>query len=183
MVPTEVRQLVLVALAAGGALWFRQTSPFPSLAERSEILQASLLRQVGLKGDFRAIRQSTHGFADGKWSGDQQLLGMAREVRAAIEFKLPELPRGIYDVFFYGTRATDFGTIQNFLDGVVLGGELDLFSRNRVIESTGGIFLGKVTLTENAAVWKVEVTGRNSLSRSPFYQFGLDGLRLVRRDD
>jgi hypothetical protein len=61
-----------------------------------------------------------------------------------------------------------------------IGEEIDLWSGRGVVP-TGPLDLGRVELRGREDVLRFEVTGANPGARLPYFQFGIDGIRLSRQ--
>ena len=111
------------------------------------------------------------------WVSDNHMLVEGRREDQQVSFKLPTNYRGEFDIFVFLTKAKDFGIIQNFINGKVVGPEIDLLSYEKRVQSTGRVSLGKVHLAGND-IWTIKVIGTNPHSEWPHYQFGIDGIVL-----
>lgn len=141
------------------------------------LLEAEDLKVLGKSRDFNFAYQSTDLFHDGAWSGNGHMFASNTELGDWIDFAVPVEKSGKYTVFAYLTRARDYGVVQFFVNEQKTGA-IDLFDAS--IRSTGPISLGTFSLSPKKSNLRIQVVGRNPQGVSPFYQFGIDGIRLER---
>ncbi len=93
-----------------------------------------------------------------------------------IDLRLPEQEPGDYALDLFLTKAADYGIVAVSVNEVQLG-TFDLMSLREVVP-TGALKLGNVKLRGRKNVLRLEVVGKNPNAAPPFYQFGIDGIRL-----
>ena len=98
-----------------------------------------------------------------------------------IELRLPEREPGLYELELFMTKAADYGIVAVYVNEVLLG-TFDLLSLREVVP-TGALKLGAVQLAGRKNTLRVEVVGKNPNAASPFYQFGIDGVRIGKTAD
>ncbi len=96
-----------------------------------------------------------------------------------IDLGLPPTDRGPHRLELFLTRAMDYGIVAVFVNGEQVGEEVDLWSDVGVVP-TGAVEMGVVELRGEGDVLRLVVTGCHPQASAPFFQFGLDGLRLTR---
>jgi putative heme-binding domain-containing protein len=129
------------------------------------------------KSDGSAKNQDMKPFAKDRWSGDDHLwwTGGKPGSKLALEFTAPQ--DGAYDVELVLTRASDYGIFQLAIDGVPLGGALDLYNAPDVI-TTGVLTYPNRRLDAGPHRLEVTIVDKNPQAVAA-YMFGLDYLRLV----
>ncbi len=93
-----------------------------------------------------------------------------------VELRLPEREPGHYALEIFFTKAADYGIIAVFVNETRLG-DFDLWSARDILP-TGALDLGNVELFGRKNVLRLEVVGKNPNAAPPFYQFGIDGIRI-----
>ena len=113
----------------------------------------------------------------GKWSGDAHLWWTNGKPGDILKVVIPVKKTGKYDFKVALTKARDYGIVQLSLDGVKLGGPIDLYDPNVV--PTGEISLGVQSLKAGDHILSAEITGANEAAIKA-YMFGLDYVKLVK---
>ena len=144
----------------------------------SHIVDAEDLHLATLSRSFQVRLQPTSNFSRGRWSGDRHMFVVGMRKGDWLELELPVSDPGRYGLELFLTRSHDYGIVVVSLNGEPAGGEVDLWSGEGVVPS-GPIDLGLVELGEAPNVLRITVVGTNSHSTAPFYQFGIDGVRLT----
>lgn len=121
-------------------------------------------------------RQDTTSFGDVNWSNNNQLLVLASAQDSWIRFKLAVEAgqKTLLTAFF--TQSYDYGIVQISIDGRGVGKPIDLWADN--VAPTGPIAIGEFIPAKSIALIEFRVVGKNQGSRHPFYQFGIDGIKL-----
>jgi hypothetical protein len=141
-------------------------------------VEAEDMRVVARNGAFNFWLQPTTDFPAGRWSGDGQMFALGAQKGDWIELGLPERKPGPYRLELLLTRAADYGIVSVSVNGTPIGDEIDLWS-DRGVLPTGPLNLGRVELRGRGDVLRLEVTGANPGARAPYFQFGIDGVRLT----
>ena len=118
--------------------------------------------------------QEMSGFADDRWSNDQQLFWQCHQVGCELKLKLPVSKGGKYRVQARFTKSYDYGVVGSTIDGTLLAGGLDLYSPKVVAAPIAD--LGTVDLAAGDHTLTLKVTGKNEMSRG--YFVGIDYVRL-----
>jgi hypothetical protein len=155
----------------------RRPRTVESAAEVS--VEAEDMRVVARSRDFTFWLQPTTDFPAGNWSKDGQMFAHDTQKGDWIELELPEREPGPYRLEMVLTRAADYGIVSVSFNGVPIREEIDLWS-NRGVVPTDPLDLGPVELRGSGDVLRLEVTGANPAAGAPFFQFGIDGVRLTR---
>jgi hypothetical protein len=142
-------------------------------------VEAEDMRVVAKSRDFTFWLQPTTDFPAGRWSKDGQMFAHGARKGDWIELELPEREPGPHRLELILTRSADYGIVAVSFNGSRVGEEIDLLSRRGVVP-TAPLDLGLVELRGSGDVLRLEVTGANPASRAPFFQFGIDGVRLTR---
>ena len=111
-----------------------------------------------------------------RWSGAAQLLWLATAVGDRLELSFAVPRTGNYALHIMATMSWDYGIYQHAIDGVMLGGPTDLYSRQ--VNLLGPLHLGTVRLEAGWHTLGARVTGSSVASR---HYYGLDYLLLEPR--
>ncbi|MER3472535.1 MAG: hypothetical protein C4335_00575 [Armatimonadota bacterium] len=161
---------------------------FPSVRERLpvQLPELKMYREPdAIEGDGMTVLRKTGGnvsvqdmlgFGDA-WSGGNQLWWTGAKPGDVLELGFHVPKAGTYELTIAMTKAVDYGQFRLSVNGVPVGGVIDLFN-NGVIH-TGKLSLGKVSLKQGQNVLGVEVVGTNPASTGDRYMFGLDFIKLV----
>ena len=159
--------------------------PEPSKSDESTavylhhgMIEADSLKIAGKSGLFSLIPQSTDSFDQGRWSGNQHLFGQTTQEGDSVSFFLTG--KGKHRLIVYLTRANDYGIVQFFLNGKTVGAPINLWSIDPLVFSTGPLDLGEVELGAGENQLQLKIVGRDKSNAPPHYQFGFDGIKLVR---
>jgi len=144
----------------------------------SGLVEAEDLPVLGKSRDFTFWLQPTTAFRDGNWSKDGQMFASSPNKGDWIDLRLPEQEPGNYDLDIFLTKAADYGIVAVYVNEVQRG-TFDLLSLRGVVP-TGALSLGSVPLRGSKNVLRLEVVGTNPNAAPPFYQFGIDGIRIAR---
>ncbi len=142
------------------------------------LIEAEDLPVIAKSREFSFWLQPSSGFLAGKWSKDGHMFATEPTQGDWIELRLPEREPGHYALEIFFTKAADYGIIAVFVNEARLG-EFDLWSARDVVP-TGALKLGDVELFGRKNVLRLEVVGKNPNAAPPFYQFGIDGIRIGR---
>jgi hypothetical protein len=135
-----------------------------------EVQDLSLLSHSGCS----TIYQDMSSWGKQQWNkGDQLFVTSGKS--CALIFGLPVQQAGKYRLDLYLTSAPDFGRIQVYLDGKVVGEVIDLYMP--LVMPTGAISVGTFDLSAGTHQLTFLVIGTNSKSNN--YSFGLDCFSLV----
>jgi len=182
-----VEALLWIALLAVGTLIalavLRESSGRPPRTSQSAVeasVEAEHMRVVAKSRPFIFWLQPTSDFLAGRWSKDGHMFAVATQREDWIELELPEQEPGPYRLELLLTKAADYGVVSVSLNGVTIKEEIDLWS-DRGVVPTGPLDLGRVELRERGDVLRLDVTGTNPGAAPPYFQFGIDGVRLTRQ--
>ena len=134
------------------------------------------LEGESLKAEVTGGNTSIQDLA-GKWSGDAHLWWTQGKPGDALKVTVPVKKAGNYDFMVALTKARDYGIVELSLDGIKLGGPIDLYDPNVV--PTGEISLGIRSLNAGDHILSVEITGANEQAIKA-YMFGLDYVKLAK---
>jgi len=140
------------------------------------LIEAENLPVIAKSRDFTFWLQPTTGFSDGNWSADGHMFASNTAEGDWIELRLPERKAGRYSVELFMTKAADYGIVEVSINGTPRG-TFDLFSGRGVLPS-GALELGDVELGGREDLMRIAVIGKNPNATPPFFQFGIDGIRI-----
>jgi hypothetical protein len=140
------------------------------------LIEAEDLPVIAKSRDFTFWLQPSTGFRTGRWSKDGHMFASGTVEGDWIDLRLPEHEPGDYALEIFLTKAADYGILAVTVNEIELG-EFDLLSL-RDVQPTGALKLGNVKLGGRKNVLRLEVVGKNPNAAAPFYQFGIDGIRL-----
>jgi hypothetical protein len=176
-----------IALLAVGSLValtvLKQNSGRPprTLKSAAEVsVEAEDMPVVARSGAFNFWLQPTSDFLAGRWSKDGQMFALGAQKGDWIELELPEREPGPYRLELLLTRSADYGIVSVSFNGVPIGEEIDLWS-DRGVVPTDPLDLGRVELRGRGDLLRLEVTGTNPSADPPYFQFGIDGVRLTKQ--
>ncbi|MGD9418410.1 MAG: glycoside hydrolase family 172 protein [Verrucomicrobiota bacterium JB025] len=106
----------------------------------------------------------------GRWSKDKHLLFKGAKMGDTVEIKIPAASPVTEKLTLHATKSRDFGVVRISVNGKPAGGEIDLYATKPV--PSGAIELGAFDPVDGGYVLRVEVVGRNAMSKDTF--FGLD---------
>jgi hypothetical protein len=144
------------------------------------LIEAEDLPVIAKSRDFSFWLQSSSGFAAGKWSKDGHMFAHNTRQGDWVELRLPEQKPGRYSLEMFMTKAADYGIVAVYVNETQLG-TFDLVSSRDVVP-TGPLKLGDVQLAGRKNVLRLEVVGKNPNAASPFFQFGIDGIRIAKSE-
>lgn len=142
-----------------------------------DIVEAEALPVLGMSRAFTFWLQSTSDFRGGRWSGDGHMFAFGTQEGDWIDLALPEQEPGSYRLELFLTKAADYGVVAVSVNGEPVGEELDLWSDRGVVPS-GAQDMGIVELRGRGDVLRLAVIGSHPAASAPFFQFGIDGIRL-----
>lgn len=140
------------------------------------LIEAEDLRVIAKSREFTFWLQPSSGFSRGNWSKEGHMFAHDTADGDWIEFRLPVQEPGRYALELYLTKAADYGIVVVSVNGARLG-TFDLWSGRGVVP-TGALKLGDVELGGSEDVLRVAVEGNNPNALPPFFQFGIDGIRI-----
>jgi hypothetical protein len=140
------------------------------------LIEAEDLPVIAKSREFSFWLQPSGGFRGGKWSKDGHMFANGTRQGDWVELRLPEREAGLYALELFMTKAADYGIVAAYVNEALLG-TFDLLSLREVVP-TGALKLGEVQLAGRKNTLRVEVVGKNPNAASPFYQFGIDGIRI-----
>ena len=149
---------------------------WPPAVAPDELIEAEDMPVLDKSRDFTFWLQPTSGFEGGGWSKDGQMFAFGTVKGDWIELELPDLPTATYTVELFLTKSQDYGVVQVSLNDSPVGA-FDLWSGRGVVP-TGSLDLGDIELAGDGDVLRLEVGGPNPRAAAPFFQFGIDGIRL-----
>ena len=118
--------------------------------------------------------QDLTGFL-GQWSNDAHLWWIGTKPGDKLDLALPVKKTGKYQLCAQLTKGPDYGIAQLYLDGVKIGGPIDLYSKS--VKATGLLALGTHDLAAGDHKLTVEIVGTNEKAIKS-YMFGLDYVKL-----
>jgi hypothetical protein len=166
----------LVALAVLRDSETRYRPPATAMPAPDGLIEAEDFRELGKRRDFSFWLQPTSGFTSGNWSADGHMFANNTMEGDWVDLAFPKYESGLYTAELFATKAGDYGIIEILLNGKSLG-EFDLWSGRGVLP-TGALVLGELELTDEENVLRIKVAGKNEHSIAPYYQFGIDGIRI-----
>ena len=125
------------------------------------------VQQQGMQGFTREGR---------KWRDDDQLWWTGAKPGDKLELILDTDKEGKFKLVGELTKARDYGMIQFSVNGVKVGGPIDLY--NPDVVPTGPMEIGTVDLKAGKHVVQVEIVGKNDKA-APSYMVGIDLLKFV----
>ena len=140
------------------------------------LIEAEDLPVIAKSRDFTFWLQPTSGFRSGNWSKGGHMFASNPKQGDWIDLRLPEQEPGDYELDLFMTKAADYGIVEVSVNEVQLG-TFDLLSLRGVVP-TDALKLGSVPLRGSKNVLRLEVVGKNPNASLPFYQFGIDGIRI-----
>ena len=112
---------------------------------------------------------------DERYSGEKHLWWTGAKPGDKLVLAIPVNDAGTYELEMQLTKAVDYGIVQLSLDGVPLGGPIDLY--NDGVIPTGPLSFGRRELSAGTHRLTVEITGANEKAVKA-YMFGLDYVKL-----
>lgn len=140
------------------------------------LIEAENLPVIAKSREFSFWLQPSSGFTGGYWSKDGHMFANGTQQGDWIELRLPEQEPGRYELELFMTKAADYGIVAVFVNNTRLGA-FDLWSGRGVVPS-GALKLGEVELAGRKNALRLEIEGKNPNATPPFFQFGIDGIRL-----
>lgn len=171
--------LVVGSLVALAALRDSESRNRPRAAAKPApggLIEAEDLPVIAKSRDFTFWLQPSSGFRGGNWSKDGHMFASSPIEGDWIDLRLPDQEPGVYALDLFMTKAADYGIIAVSVNEALLG-TFDLLSLREVVP-TGALKLGNVKLHARKNVLRLEVVGKNPNAAPPFYQFGIDGIRI-----
>ena len=166
----------LVALAVLRDSEIRNRTKADAKPAPGGLIEAEDLKVIAKSRDFLFWLQPSSDFPGGNWSKDGHMFAGSPNKGDWIDLRLPEQEPGVYALDLFLTKAADYGIIAVYVNEVELG-RFDLLSLREVVP-TGALKLGNVKLRGRKNVLRLEVVGKNPNAAPPFYQFGIDGIRI-----
>jgi hypothetical protein len=166
----------LVAMAALRDIDSRKRPPAATRPAPGGLIEAEDLPLIAKSRDFAFWLQPSGGFRGGKWSKDGHMFASGTQQGDWVELRLPEREPGKYALEVFLTKAADYGIVAIYVNEVKLG-TFDLLSLRDVVP-VGPLRLGEVQLGGSKNLLRFEVVGKNPNAAPPFYQFGIDGIRI-----
>lgn len=153
--------------------------PRPQPVAPTGLIEAESLTVVAKSREFEWWLQPTTSFPGGSWSQDGHMFALETRRGDWIDLALPPAPAGEYRVSLYFTRARDYAIVSVSLNGQPLGEPIDLWAGSGA-EPMKPVELPPRALGGDGDVLRIRVEDTNPAASPPFYQFGLDGVRLSR---
>ena len=142
-----------------------------------DLIDIESLPVVASKTPTASVLQDTGPFKFGTWHGNSQLLILGKAVGDGFAVTVPMEKGKSFHLIAFLTKSSDYGIIQTFVDGFPIGGPIDLWS-DQVIPS-GRLDIGTIISKNSSATVEFRVVGKNDSSTAPYYQFGIDGIKLL----
>jgi len=143
--------------------------PYPAAAT---FYEGEMLPIIDTSGRIKAETQVMSKW--GSWSGNEQFILKAGKSGDFVRLYINVPKSGNYNLSAVFTKAKDFGIAQHYIDGIAVGGAVDLY--NPSVVRTSEATIGSIYLEEGLHILTVKVIGKNEASTGFFY--GLDFLRL-----
>jgi hypothetical protein len=156
-------------------------SPPPEAVAPAGLVEAEDMAVWASSRKFTFWLQPTSDFLDGRWSKDGHMFAYGTQQGDWIDLELPAVEPDAYRLEAFFTRSADYGILAVFLNGTRVGGEIDLWSGYGVVP-TEALDLGVVQLAGRGDVLRFQVVGHNPKAAPPYFQFGIDGVRLTRQE-
>jgi hypothetical protein len=122
------------------------------------------------RGEARS--QKMDPFPADKWSGDDHLWWTGAQPGDTLTLELPVTEDGRYEPELVMTQARDYAIVQVTLDGMDLGGPIDLYNEPDVI-TTGVLTFEARQLEKGTHRLGIQIVGANPRAVKA-YMFGLD---------
>ncbi len=173
--------VLLVVGTMVGLEVLRDTGPKTRpIAERGPVptglIEAEDLPVIAKSGNFTFWLQPSSAFPGGRWSKDGHMFAQNVKKGDWIELRLPEREPGIHQLSLFLTKSGDYGIVTASLNGTHIG-TFDLWSGRGVVP-TGELDVGEVELRGSDDVLRLAIDATNIRATMPFYQFGIDGIRI-----
>ena len=167
-----------------------QPTPFVAAEKRQDRGQPAELNEAGTlpesqEGELLAIKdvtggktavQAMNGFKTAKWSGDKQLFWTGGKPSDKLVLAIDVPASGKYQLAAVFTTASDYATINIYLNGSLILEGVDLYDYPQV-ETTGLINLVQKNLEAGQHELTFEITGANPSAKKA-YMVGLDCVQL-----
>lgn len=150
----------------------------PAAAAPVGLIEAETLPVRATSRKFTFWLQPTEGFRGGRWSKDGHMFAYGTREGDWVELELPPREQGEYRLEMFLTKAADYGILAASVNGDRVGDPIDLWSYG--VLPSGAVDLGLVSLRGQGDVLRLQLIGTNPNATAPFYQFGVDGIRLTR---
>ncbi|MFM1559076.1 MAG: PVC-type heme-binding CxxCH protein [Roseibacillus sp.] len=160
----------------GGPLPFGKPKPKPGGGGVGIVHEGEKLKVLKSSGMPRP--QIMTEFGAEVWSANSQLWWTDAKPGDVLEFEIPGMKAGEYEVHLAGTRAVDYGIHSFSVNGAKLGKVVDFFQPAGV-SHTGDLNLGVAPFKAGANRFTVKVAGAHPKSVKR-YMFGMDYLRLIK---
>jgi len=171
--------LVLLAFVSFLTIEAGRPAPTAPAAAPVGLIEAENLEVVAKSREFTWWLQPTSSFRAGNWSKDGHMFAFGTERGDWIDLALPPTPAGEYRLALYFTRASDYAVVSVSVNGQQSGEPIDLWSGTGV-ETMEPVELPTLSLEGDGDVLRIQASDANPAASPPFYQFGLDGIRLSR---
>ncbi len=159
----------------------RPSRPAPAAQAPAGLIEAESLKVVAKSREFTWWLQPTSSFPAGTWSKDGHMFAFGTERGDWIDLALPAAPAGEYQLALYFTKASDYAVVSVSVNGQSSGEPIDLWSGTGV-ETMEPVELPTLSLEGDGDVLRIQASDANPAASPPFYQFGLDGIRLSRTE-
>lgn len=148
----------------------------PVAMKRSDIYKPVVEPDGKIEGENLEVVDATSGevgvqSGDNGWSGDNQLWWRNADDGAELTTKFIIDETGKYNIDIQLTKAVDYGIIQLYLNGVVLGNKINGFNKNNVIPFN--VNLGTHALSEGENILSVKILGSDKNAK-PGNMAGID---------
>lgn len=123
--------------------------------------------------------QAMFAFAPEKWSEGKQLIITGGKPGDYVVYVLDAPEKRPYHLTLYGTKASDFGVLRFTVNRKTLDLQLDEYSTDRKVTSTGPVYLGSFMPENGKIELKISIAGTNKDSQGNRYFAGLDCVRIA----
>lgn len=110
-----------------------------------------------------------------QWSGNAQLWWTDAKPGDKLDLGLNVTQPGTYKLSAQLTKANDYAIVQLYLDGIRLGGPIDLYDENVVISDE--VAMGEHELDVRVHKLTIEIVGANPIA-TPAHMVGIDYAKL-----
>jgi len=175
---TLLASLTLVAIGTAIKMSHDAKSrPVQKIKSIPNLITAVDLETSTLSESVTLQPQATALFPSDQWVTTTQVLVPTKAVGDFVDLKLKDLSLGRKRLEIYFTKSFDYGVVNVYFNDQQVCESVDLFSFQVI--PYGPIDCGLVDIKDSDAVLRIRVVGKNSNSRAPYYQFGMQGLTLV----
>lgn len=145
-----------------------------TLIQIPDLVEAEDLKFSNKSPNLNCQNQDTSTF-EGAWSKNSHLFCTSQKPREWVEFEIPSLYKGKFDLSVYLTKSYDYGIVRFLVNGKKIGQDIDLYSGGLVL-ATDKISLGSASMKKDSNLLRIEIVGKNEDNTTSNYHFGIDGV-------